>query len=859
MSQFESGSLANRGRNAASLPDSPLPRQTLNVPGLDVLPVAVQRSAFADSLLVDLGLIDRAAGIVAHGVGKKLAFESDVAMAKEHAANEAEQAANKARLTAAHNRTIAEGFGTSAINDAFPLIADRIGLSSELLSDEQIQARAKQDILASVAGLDQVSVDAAVKAATPEVVKAYTNRREQLRKIATATASEAVYSGAVNTTEPDKFTASVDALAALYPEQSRDTIAQDLQAKAVAYQSKYGTRDQLDRALSLTDTVDPFVRAKAEDDFATRQRAAESVVNQQADDYLASQLIQARDGATSLDAVERAYRANYGKVVGAEKLRSGLTAIDEARSRQAAALAKMNDKAVKQTVDQALRDDAAAAALSGGVWMLDVSKDAYKATKSDGTEYAPSDGEFRRAQQKAVDDAADAIKKANAATPEKGFADAIDLMALNKMPTTELSSLLNNAHAVASIDTLVPDRTKDGKPQATQAPPQLVAAITAYRYAKSHNAQVAAFTVEDDKARSLYDTVDFMATLPEYRRLDGEDEATWTGRLAVEAVTALDRAAWHGFGSQTNNISETKIDDALKATGSYLPWGQSSLRDAKNASYVRSAIRARSQFFMMSRNVGEDAAIDAATKSFYADHDLINGTWIDYRELGINKDALSLATSLATHEYVKQDAALNTSPDRREVKDAGDLAIVPDNHGGWVMVDATTLQPVNRNNVSGVGRFSTSDLMNMIAADGARRASQEAPRKAEDLRFYSAKQQGMQYAIRRSRLESNEIEMKLYKQKLDAARTDDEKAVYQHAIATLQDRIDGKVATPPVRPVVPAKPIPGHSGVKLASSSMTSIVTDLEKRLAAAKTAAERSIIQDTIDRLDESRRGVKD
>lgn len=861
MSQFETGSLTNRGRNAASLPGTPLQQTSLAVPGLDVLPVAVRRSSFADSLLADLGLVDRATGIIAQGVDKRLGFERQVIAAQEYADA-------KAEATAERNRTIAENYGRASIASVQPLIVSRIAESTTLLTDEQITERAKQDILDSTSGLDQASVDAAIAHATPSLVQAYTKRREELRNIARKTTTDAIYSGTVASTEPEKFNASVDALSGLYPEQSRDAIAQDLQAKAIAYQAEYGTREGLDSALSFTNAVDPFVKSKAEYAFAERQQRVAAAVNQQSDDYLSGQLNDARDGKTSLDAVEILYRAQFEGVVGEEKIRQGLSLIDSVRQRQASEMSKMNDDFVRKSVMNALDSDMAEAAMSGGVWMNDVNKGAYKGRLSDGKDYQPSDGEFNEAKQRAIDAAAESIRLSNASNPDRAFADTVDLMARNKMVTTEMSSLLNNAFAIASIDTLAPDHMGDGKPKATVAPPQLIAAITAYSRTKNQNAHVAALAVKDEKARALYDTVDFLKTLPEYRQQPNEDDSAWTGRVVLDAVTALDRRAWNGFGGKDSGIADVKVAEAVGASGSnwnFIGLGEDSLADSKNDQYVLDAIRARAQFFMSSRMVSDDKAIEAAIKSFRADHEKVNGAWIDFRELGINKDALSLATSLVANEYVKQDAEINTSVDEtgketvndsyREYSDPSQLALVPDNHGGWVLADATLLSPVLRQG-AGTGRFTTSDLLNMIAADGARHAASEDPKKAEDARFISAKQQSMQYAIRRNKIESDALEMKLYQKRLAESTNPDEQVAYQAAIASLQDRIDGKVPQRPEPKIVPAKITP--SSEASAKVGNLSIVRDLERQRDAAKTDAEKAIIQDTIDRMDELNRGVK-
>lgn len=863
MSRFETGSLSNRGRNEARLPDTPLQSVQLAVPGLDVPPPVVQRSSLASSMLQAFGLAENTSGILANGVERQLGYERQVVAAQDYASEQA-------RMDAERNRTIAENYGRSTIASVQPLIVSRIAESTALLTDEQISEQAKKDILDRTSGLDQVSVDAALRHATPSIVKAYTDRREQLRAVAKQNATEAIYSGTIASTEPDKFVASVDALASLHPEQSRDTIAQDLQSKAIAYQSKYGTRDGLDRALAFTSNVDPFVKSKAEYDFAERQQRAEAAVNQESDNFLSGLLNDARDGKTSLEAVEKMYRAKFGGVVNSEKIRQGLSLIDSAKAKQATELAKMNDDFVRKSVVQAASSDASAAALAsnGGVWMLDANKGSYKGVLSDGKEYKLSDGELKDIQQQAVDAAAESIRKSNASNPDRAFADTVDLMARNKMPTTELSSLLNNAHAVASIDTLAPDRMGDGKPKATEAPPQLIAAIMAYSRTKNQNAQVAAFTVKDDKARALYDTVDFLKTLPEYRQQPNENDAMWTGRVTLDAVTALDRAAWHGFGGKDNGIADVKVAEAIESSGSrwnIIGLGEDSLSDAKNSQYVHDAIRARAQFFMASRMVGEDKAIEAAIKSFRADHEKVKGAWIDFRELGINKDALSLATSLVAQEYVKQDAKLNTTTDEsgketvndshREYTDPSQLALVPDNHGGWVLADATLLSPVLRQG-AGTGRFTTADLLNMIAADGARRAASEAPKRAEDLRFISAKQQAMQYSIRQFKLESDALEMKLYKKRLAESTNPDEQAAYQAAIASLQDRIDGKVPQRPEPKVVPARIT--TSGEDEAKRSSQMLVRELEKRRDEAKTDAEKAIVQDTIDRMDELNRGMR-
>jgi len=214
MSQFESGNLVNRGRNAALLPDSPLNRVGLNVPGLDVLPVAPQRSTFADSLMTDLGLIDRASAVVAHGVDKQLAFNAEM------------DAANRA--AADRNLTAAKGAGMTAAEKLAPIIKAELAKDQTVRTPEETQAYVERRVRAGLDGMDQVSIDAGVNHVLPDLTTAGVNRVEKLRQQATTEVVDNLLATAASATG-EKRQALADQLHAVDPETSvgawRRTIA----------------------------------------------------------------------------------------------------------------------------------------------------------------------------------------------------------------------------------------------------------------------------------------------------------------------------------------------------------------------------------------------------------------------------------------------------------------------------------------------------------------------------------------------------------------------------------------------------------------------------------------------------------
>jgi len=902
MSRFETGSLANSGRNVARLPTPGGVEVFLNAPGLAVAPPAIQRSSFADSLMTDLGLIDRATGLVAAGVQKGLAFDASMAAANEHAAREAE------RIAREHEQAL-RGAGTQAAQESLPLVLDSIAKSTDLLSDDQIAERAKAIVANQTAGLEGASLSAATDLAVPRVIAALTARREQLQTFARAETKTSIIDSVLNTTDPAAFAKAVSELQNVSPGIPQQTIERDLRAAQLNYQSEYGTPESFnalldaagvgslptngliergninllgrptvknaDGSISTVRTfsanidgrevllptiapdgtemtqadavaryrasgeslgvfdspeaatayaealhkqqeslyggkglVDPTVLGIAKARFAERQAAQDRAIGQSFDNALARGLLDARDGKITLDSVEANVRSKFEGKISDEKLRSGINSIDEVRKSIFAETRKRMDDVIKAGVATQAQSDADSLALSGGVWNIDAAgPDRYVTNLVDGSEYRLPAADIQRAKQRAVDNAAATIDQQYANEPGKAFAGVVDLIARNKMVPSSVAAILNNVDA-ASIDALVPDRSSRNPVKAEPPPPQLIGAAETYRRMYAINPAAAAIAVKDDHARTLFDTYSFLQTLPEYAQQPAETNDSHSGRLLLAAVEMADRASWHPFGAPASGVDKQVIADSLDQSSAFgrltrdvassvtlgaIEPAKYDPSNARNIGYVQGVVEARANFYKHTRNIDDQQAADAAVASFLADHTrLSNGYWVDMRQEGLDRDTLETAMKHIGEEYVRTEKAIYPNAADRQVESADDVALIPTGDGRWSLVTSDGMAPLNRANVPGYARFTTSDLIDIAAR--VRNAGAPEAATARDKAVNDAVRS--QFNRRPSRLNkaiaaSHSASLSVLNDRLAAATDPADQARLQNEIDRLNEQLAG--------------------------------------------------------------------
>lgn len=172
MSQFERGGpgqqvIYNARRAQARLPGTD-PRQILpDVAGLAVTPVVQDGPTMAVQLMQALGV----GGDIVQGL----------AADRERAVARAEREAAKTQAEQDRQRRVLEGLGQDTFARVFPEVADQIGQGTEVLDNDQIQARASEIIQSRLSGLDPEAIKGAEQQFGPQIVRAMVARRDEIR------------------------------------------------------------------------------------------------------------------------------------------------------------------------------------------------------------------------------------------------------------------------------------------------------------------------------------------------------------------------------------------------------------------------------------------------------------------------------------------------------------------------------------------------------------------------------------------------------------------------------------------------------------------------------------------------------
>lgn len=540
--------------------------------------------------------------------------------------------------------------------------------------------------------------------------RAETARKEQLTTVMSGAA------GAADMDAIDKIVAGVRNIDPNIPETDakRDAIA-----LALNYQAKFGPLDNPEKFNTFASASNGLL---SEDDIAaavqtrdTRQKQAAMLTNQQFDDELASGIMQARNGATTLDMLESEIKTKWKGKVGEEKLLDGIEKIDGYRNSINARVKEEAKQQIRASWENQIVSSVQAqmqnANATGGSAMLP-QKFEQQVTLADGSKMNVSMTR-QEAVSAAISAEMDQITKTS--TPDRAFSDQVAFLARNG-ETYDTWARIMQAGGAAMMSDL--SSTDPKKP--VVVPRNAIVGYSLWKEIGKENRTIRDRHVEPSsdvaKIYELASVVEETSMLPAIKPLPAgatpgqiaanvaEREKAAESSLALAIQATAQRRSNPEFGAE--DIEKVNKAASVIEDGGWA-WFDA---DTKNPGDLKDRILRTARSYVAVLSHAPDQAIEKAIENVKANTAYVNGYGVNVTgRIVPNEKEFQPFAKNAIYEYVAAHP--------NEGVEEKDLTLVPGTFDStWILFNARLHKPVQEWNTKGL--FTNAQIISQ-ARDAA--------------------------------------------------------------------------------------------------------------------------------------------
>jgi hypothetical protein len=531
---------------------------------------------------------------------------------------------------------------------------------------------------------------------------------EQQSQIQTQVAQEAFqnYQDTVSrAASPDEIVATLKEAATNYPRTTETERLASIVVPAARTAAMAGRTAEMNAALSvLGNRFTEEQRLILASHDAAMQRE-ESDRNKAFETHILRMVEGGKPSEVIEDELNRGKAFNLGTEQFRLNVRNDIDRVKRAKEAEAFKLEVETAKSqFESEIDSMLRQTALGSGPDHGLFLL---PDKVSAVLPDGKKHTIN---VEEARQRVTDEMVGEIGTMYQDNQAAALAKQVDFVARNGVVPSRWKALLNNAEAMASIDTIVPPPSdKPGQKEKARIPAALQEAYALYKSIRTINDGVAERAMTNKDASTLFDLAAVAETLPEY---GGNPEAAMLAAARVAKDMRTSVAEYRGFNLEINDNDVEGIE-------------------AKNVHYVSQEILKVAKVYKAINGVSDKRAVEQAVKAFNRNHTNINGYMVRTRG-ELPAEFIDRAAKIAARNYVMADKSM--SEDRMEGVSESDLTLVNDGPGGWRLINGDTEMELERIDEPGMALFTTADLIEMVNKQDAIAQAEEAKARGEEVR-----------------------------------------------------------------------------------------------------------------------------